>query len=680
MKKAKLLMAMMLISCLASCSDGSNLNSMDSQDKGSAFESSSNLLENTDSNSVLSASDSSISSVSVSNSGTGETSEASSQSDSQTSIGTETGNKGVTQQQWEALMTPLTEVNFTQTTKETQYDAQGNEGESRVSQNIIASSDLFYGNGGEYFEHKAVDDADIFNHYWERELEEGTFYLETIDADTYAFYYENLVPGLFEGLNGLITQFKLDYELIDGFTKDGNIYTYVIEDEMQFDADDIRLVPFTIKTDNNERLLEIGFKTTFTIVGAGSLVTEFTFNDFGTSEVNLPDSNQCINPNDEPIAKALKNIENINNLTYSLELFKNDAKVNEITRYFQDEEHFASDTITFPEETTASCVFAKENEAYNRYLKGVNGNNKWEKSSIDNKEFSNAATSYLNQGLDFLLSLRDLDLNQFTLDEGVYKTTAYTEYGELNYSITLDGDTLVSVDFEGNNVHNLNGFVEDDTFSKVVAHIGEFGTTEVTIPEVVPTEPILLAIYNLNLQNATLSQKTKKSNGGIVSSVTTKFQSFEGFQNTVSYGSMTNDDYWYQSNDVYYHYQKQPAGYYRYFAEEAEFIEARDQAFDIFSQMQNMLKELITTMDVLETVSENQYTYTNSFEINEADSQGTVKLDIKLYLNQSRLTRFNVEIDLSEVSGPSASMGITTVTMEFSQIGTTEVWLPATVN
>ena len=165
MKKAKLLIAMMLISCLASCSDSSNLNSMNSHDQGSVFESSSNSM-NTDSNADSSTSDSLISSESVSSSETSEASEISSQSDSQTSTGTETGNKGVTQQQWEALMAPLTVINFTQITKETQYDAQGNEGGSRISQNIIASSDLFYGNGGEYFEHKAVDDADIFNHYW----------------------------------------------------------------------------------------------------------------------------------------------------------------------------------------------------------------------------------------------------------------------------------------------------------------------------------------------------------------------------------------------------------------------------------------------------------------------------------------------------------------------------------
>ncbi len=40
MKKAKLLIAMMLISCLASCNGNSNLNSTDSQDKGSTSESS----------------------------------------------------------------------------------------------------------------------------------------------------------------------------------------------------------------------------------------------------------------------------------------------------------------------------------------------------------------------------------------------------------------------------------------------------------------------------------------------------------------------------------------------------------------------------------------------------------------------------------------------------------------
>ncbi len=101
MKKAKLLIAMMLIGCLTSCNDGSNLNSTDSQDKGSISESSQSEVASSEASSSTQSEESSQGEATSSNS----QNEESSQED--------TSDATVSDTEWQEIFDGFTTTNAT---------------------------------------------------------------------------------------------------------------------------------------------------------------------------------------------------------------------------------------------------------------------------------------------------------------------------------------------------------------------------------------------------------------------------------------------------------------------------------------------------------------------------------------------------------------------------------------
>ncbi len=467
MKKAKLLMAMMLISCLASCNGNSNLNSTDSQDEGSTSGSS---------QSEVASSEASTSNQSEGSS-QGETTSSEVSSDSQSGGSSQgsTSDATVSESEWQEIFDGFTTTNATCT-------------------RVVGTSTMSLKVESENKVHLITNDTKDDNSYAENILDkEGNNYYiyaraNSTDKFTRTSVDETTFTSRVNSSAGPVLQIN---QMFESYELKGMYENFDFDDAQGAYVATISYTPVPTVTTTVDLVIKFADKNlTYVSVNTPQASSDGTsgtmeYSDFGTTTVTIPtDFNE--NSDDDTANKITETewqeifdgFTIINGTLISHANYEGSGIVMTVEAETPTKIHLISSTTFGDRESYEENILYKDGDDYYIYAR-ENSEDKYTRTSVDEETFNNRLNSSASPLLALSAQLEMLQIKdnfeQFTYDNAqkayVGTLVAPAQYNEMTLNFVIK--------FENNSLVSLVCASEDNTS---VSTYSNFGTTTVDLP------------------------------------------------------------------------------------------------------------------------------------------------------------------------------------------------------